>query len=93
MTVHESKLKSTDAQRHIAPASIIARKSNASELSSAGMLRQRLGKQGFQRLMSEIVGHSQGSAQTRSPAIQAKLTVSRPGDAHEHEEEDKVTAV
>jgi hypothetical protein len=44
-------------------------------------------------LMSEIVGHSKGSAQTRSPAIQAKLTTSQPGDAHEREADRVADAV
>jgi hypothetical protein len=35
--------------------------------------------------MSEVLGQSSGGAQTRSTAIQAKLTVSQPGDAHERE--------
>ena len=43
--------------------------------------------------MSEIVGHSSGTAQTRSPAIQAKLRVSQPGDAHEREADRVADAV
>jgi hypothetical protein len=43
--------------------------------------------------MSEIIGHSTGSAQTRSPAIQAKLTVSHPGDVHEQEADRVANAV
>jgi hypothetical protein len=43
--------------------------------------------------MSEIAGHSKGDAQTRSPAIQAKLTVSQPGDVHEREADRVANAV
>jgi hypothetical protein len=43
--------------------------------------------------MSEIAGHSKGCAQTRSPAIQAKLTVSQPADAHEQEADRVANAV
>ncbi|MDQ6891915.1 MAG: DUF4157 domain-containing protein [Acidobacteriota bacterium] len=39
----------------------------------------------MQQLLGEIVGRSSCSADTRSVAIQAKLRVSQPGDAHERE--------
>src|SRR5262249_18046500 len=64
---------------------MVARKVSGQEASRSYTLRQRFGNRGVQRLMSEIIGHSKGSAQTRSPAIQAKLTVSQPRDVHEQE--------
>jgi hypothetical protein len=63
------------------------------QVSGAGALRQRFGNQGVQRLMSRIVDHSKDRAQTRSPAIQAKLTISQPGDAHEREADRVADAV
>lgn len=92
MMIHESRRRATDSQRRAVPPSIVARNSSGPERSGTNTLRQRLGNQGVQRLMSEIVGHSRGSAQTRSPAIQAKLTVSQPADAHE-QEADRVASV
>jgi outer membrane protein OmpA-like peptidoglycan-associated protein len=43
--------------------------------------------------MSEIIGRAKGSAQTRSPAVQTKLTVSQPADAHEQEADRVANAV
>jgi hypothetical protein len=85
MMIHESRRLVTDSRRRGLPPSFVARKSNGSENSGTNTLRQRLGNQGVQQLMREIVGHSKGSAQTRSPATQPKLTISQPGDAHERE--------
>ena len=82
-----------DAQRRPVTPSMIARKLSRPEGSGITTLRQRLGNQGVQRLMSEIVGHSKRTAQTRSPAIQAKLTISQPGDAHEQEADRVADAV
>jgi len=93
MMIRESKHRATESQRHVLAPSIVARKSSESERSGAGRLRQRLGNEGVRRLLSEIVGHSEGSAQTRFPAIQAKLSVSQPGDAHEREADRVADAV
>jgi hypothetical protein len=43
--------------------------------------------------MSEIASHSKGDGQSRSSAIQAKLTVSQPGDIHEQEADRVANAV
>jgi hypothetical protein len=64
---------------------MIARKVSGQEASGSYTLRQRFGDRGVQRLMGEIAAPSKGGAQSRSPAIQAKLTVSQPGDVHERE--------
>src|SRR5262249_326955 len=93
MSIHESKYRATESRRRVSAPSIVARKSSGPEPSGAYALRQRLGNQGVQRLMSEIVGHSKSSAQTHSPAIQAKLTVSQPGDVHEREADRVAEAV
>jgi hypothetical protein len=81
---HESTHEGTVGQRRALPASVVVRKPGA-EPSGAYALRRRVGNQGVQRLVSEAVDHSKGGAQTRSPTIQAKLTISDPGDAHERE--------
>ena len=83
--IHESKYRATESRRRVMAPSIVARKSSGPEYSGTNTLRSRLGNQGVQRLMSEIVGHSTGGAQTRYPAIQTKPTVSHPDDAHERE--------
>ena len=83
--IHESKHKATEGQRRALPPSIVARRSSGPEYSGTNTLRQRLGHQGVQRLMSEIISHSRSSEPLRSTAIQAKLTVSQPADAHERE--------
>jgi hypothetical protein len=93
MMIHEFRNRATDSQRRTLAPSIIARKSSGPECSTTNALRQRLGNRGVQRLMSEIIGHSKGDAQTRSPAIQAKLTVSQPGDVHEQEADRVANAV
>jgi len=93
MMIRESRHRATDSQRRALPPSIVARKSSGPECSETNILRQRLGNQGVQRLMSEIISHSKGSAQTRSPAIQAKFTVSQSADAHEQEADRVANAV
>jgi len=76
--------KSARCERRPLPPSVIARKSNGPESSGANALRQRVGNQGIQRLMSDTL---------RSHPIQAKLTVSEPGDAHEREADRVADAV
>jgi hypothetical protein len=93
MMIHESKHWATESQRRALPSSIVARKSSGPQCSGTNTLKQRLGNRGVQRLMTEIVGHSKGSAQTRSLAIQVKLTVSQPADAHEQEADRVANAV
>src|SRR5258705_10378280 len=93
MIIHEPKRRATDSQRRALPPSIVARKFSDPQCSGTNTLKQRLGNRGVQRLMSEIIGHSKGDAQTRSPAIQAKLTVSQPGDVHEQEPDRVANAV
>ena len=93
MLIHESKHRATESQRRALPPSTVARKSSGPEPSGAYTLRQRLGNQGTQRLMSEIIGQSNRGAQTRSSAIQAKLTISQPGDEHEREADRVADAV
>ena len=92
---HEPALDRKSAGINQRPVSLamIARKFNGPEPSSANALRQRVGNQGVQRLMSEIIGHSKSSAQTRSPAIQTKLTVGQAGDIHEQEADRVADAV
>jgi hypothetical protein len=92
MRIHDSRHRAIDSQRRALPPSIVARKSSDT-CSGTNALRQRLGNRGVQRLMSEIIGHSKADAQTRSPAIQAKLTVSQPGDVHEQEADRVANAV
>ena len=93
MMTHESKHSATDSQRRAVAPSIVSRKSNGSECSGTSTLRQRIGNQGVQRLMSDIVSHSKGSAPLRSPSIQTKLIVSQPTDAHEREADRVADAV
>ena len=93
MLTHDSRRHATDIQHRALHPSIVARKSSGQEPSGSYTLRQRLGNRGFQQFMSEMVGNSKGSAQTRSPAIQAKLTVSQPADVHEQEADRVANAV
>lgn len=83
---HESKLKATDGQRR-GLFHIVARNVRGQDASGANALKQRLGNQGMRRLMSKA------GEQTSSPAIQAKLTVSSPGDVHEQEADWVASAV
>src|SRR5690242_124901 len=72
--------KSSDDRRRVPP-SIIARESSGREGSGVIALRQRLGSQGLQRLISEraVLGNSNSMAPPRFSSIQAKLTISEPG--------------
>lgn len=63
----------------------IARKSNAAVSSGASALRQHIGNQGIQRLVAVVSANSAATTQLHAPSIQAKLTVSQPGDAYEQE--------
>lgn len=58
-------------------------KSGERESSGANAVRQRAGNEGIQRMMSEMSG----------ARIQAKLTVSQPGDAHEQQADRVANAV
>lgn len=75
---HESKQSATNTHGGTLPRSIISRKSSGAGPSGA---KQRIGNQGVQRLIGRP---SNPSAQTPA-AIQAKLTVSEPGDVQERE--------
>jgi hypothetical protein len=92
MTTHEPRHKTTEIERRPLPPSVVARKSGAAESSGADTLRQRLGNRGVQRLIGAIDGDRTSSEQTR-PAIQAKLSVSQPGDVHEREADRVADAV
>ena len=85
--------KSVDSPRRPATPSMIARKSSEPGWAGTNALKQRLGNQGVRRLMTEIVGQPKGRAQTHAPAIQAKLTIDQPGDAHEREADRVADAV
>lgn len=91
--IHEHKHRANDNHRRGLPSSIVARKFAGPEPSTANTLKQRVGNQAIQRLMGEATGHSNGVAQTRSPAIQAKMSVSQPGDFHEREADRVADAV
>ena len=84
--IHESAVgrKSGRIERRALSPSIIARKSNGPESSGANGLRQRIGNEGIQRLVAEVSANS-AATQARAPLLQAKLTVSQPGDAYEQE--------
>jgi hypothetical protein len=90
--IHESRHKATDSQPRSIPSSMTERRFRAPESSSVGMLRQRLGNQGVQRLIGGKVGHTNGSTQS-SQAVQANLTVSEPGDIYEREADRTANAV
>ena len=93
MKIHESTHKATESRSRVLDPSLLARKSSRPEYSGTNTLRQRLGNQGVQRLMSETVGQTKDSAQPRSSAIQAKLAVSQPRDEHEQETDRVANAV
>jgi outer membrane protein OmpA-like peptidoglycan-associated protein len=80
MITRESGLKATDFHRRAVVPSNLLRKHDAT--GGAGSLRQRLGNYGVGQLMNEI---SRSSNRSGSPTIQAKLTISEPGEAHEQE--------
>lgn len=63
--------------------STASRKDCSSHKSNAGSLRQRLGNEGVRRMMGEVTGQP----------IQAKLSISEPGDAHEREADRVADAV
>jgi hypothetical protein len=73
--------------------SMTARKATGPESSAANALRQRVGNQGIQRLMSEMSGNSKGTAPLRSPATQTKLSISEPRDAYEQEADRMANAM
>jgi hypothetical protein len=75
------------------PPSVIARKSGGPEPSGAGALRQRVGNRQMQRLMGETPARTPGATPQRAPLIQAKLTISQAGDAHEREADRMADAV
>jgi outer membrane protein OmpA-like peptidoglycan-associated protein len=79
---HESALDRRQAfvQRRSLTPSAVARKEIESQPSGANALRQRVGNQGIQTLLS---AHS----------IQAKLTINQPGDAREQEADRVADAV
>ena len=87
--------KATDTARRPVTASMIARKSSEPRSWRANALTQRAGNQGVQRLMAERVesGRSSAPAPLRSLPIQAKLTVSEPGDTYEREADRVADAV
>jgi hypothetical protein len=74
---------------------MIASKSSEPQLSRGNVLRQRAGNQAVQQLMREQMesGRSSGGGPLRSLPIQAKFTVSEPGDAHEREADHVADAV
>jgi len=85
--IHEQKHRTTDSHRRPSPTSMVARKPDQPRSSTALSLRHRVGNQGIQRLIGGPGEH------TRSPVIQTKLTVSRPGDTHEQEADRVADAV
>ncbi|MFO1207198.1 MAG: DUF4157 domain-containing protein, partial [Burkholderiales bacterium] len=87
-----SERKSSDNRRP--PSDLIAaRRLNTPELAGAREeLRRRTGNQAMRRLMGELSGRLPAGA-LRAPSIQAKLTVSAPGDAHEREADRVADAV
>jgi hypothetical protein len=69
--------------------STLSRQSSRPQPSGAGSLRQRVGNREMQRLM----GETRDASPQRAPLIQAKLTISQPGDAHEREADRVADAV
>jgi hypothetical protein len=93
--IHKSTAVRTSAgiDRRPLPPSMIARKASGAEASGARALGKRLGNQGVQRLISDISSNPPRATPARTPPIQAKLTVSQPGDAHEQEADRVANAV
>ncbi|MBP6107110.1 MAG: DUF4157 domain-containing protein [Steroidobacteraceae bacterium] len=82
--IHESAAQRKPAGFERRPASHpVSKKSGERESSGANAVRQRAGNEGIQRMMSEMSG----------ARIQAKLTVSQPGDAHEQQADRVANAV
>ncbi len=79
-----SERKANDPERRSVPAPKISRKLSAPESSGAGALRQRVGNQGIQSLVNGV-SSSSSAAPLQSVPVQAKLTISQPGDVHEQE--------
>lgn len=82
MMTRESRLNAGDIHRRASLPSRVLRKSNHGE--STTTLRQRVGDQGLRRLVGDSAFVNEGKS-GRSAAIQAKLRISEPGDAHERE--------
>jgi len=82
--------KATDAERRSIAASKAGRKLSGPESSAAGALRQRVGNQGIQSLVNGMSGQASAAP---LPPIQAKLTISQPGDVHEQEADRVANAV
>jgi hypothetical protein len=83
MTTHKRISQPTNTHLRTLPSSAVSRKSNAPRSSAANALQKRVGNHGIQRLLGGKADQSAGGA--RTPAVQPKLTVSKPGDIHERE--------
>lgn len=92
--IHEStERKAADTKRRPLNPAMVASKSSGPESYRAAALRQRVGNQGIQRLMGEVSGNARGASPLHAPSIQAKLTISEPGDTREREVDRVANAV